>query len=711
MKNKSILSLFVFLLSFGVTTTSCEDMLTPEMDRYVDNFSGKDSVNFYLGILAGIQDMAENHIILGEIRGDLAEPTSYASDSITQIANFEALENGENGLLNRAAYYKVINQCNFYLAKVDTMVQKNNIFYMRKEFAQVQMMRAWTYMQLVQNYGEVPFITQPVDNSGTGWEKNSPEGTVTADNLLDKLLEHDLMRAYEYQRVYGKPNYGTFSTGAVDISHQLTLFPAELVLADLYLLRGKNTADYEQAATYYYEFLEEYKSQVSSSAAASKSKTVVSGKDHYTPVGTNWAKTLIDNYSTGGEMITLVPSAANSSIGKTLTRVPQIFGFDPHSTTSSSGGDAGISVSGRISVTPNYKNRQVGPTNAYINLCKAQLYVDKDDKAAVEGMPKYLEDLGDCRIDGTIKYLKTQGGRMAFVQKFASREGNNESYEGGFSFRYTLPIYRLRQVYLRYAEAINRAGYPRHAFAVLRNGLASEKMPAIRQDSIIYNDVDSTFKRVPYLSLIGGEGCDYIGVDEMRRAKDKMYLDFSDTKWTNSGIHSLGCGTSTEYDTLYTYEKVVAQRMLDEATRSGADAAAVKKYAKKLAQGQENDSTAQDSVIDRSNYVELPMDEPVVPADLAHQINAVESLIADEMALETAYEGWRYYDLMRLARHKNNDNYGVFSADFGTQWMAWKIARRSLNLKPYESPNTVDGALYGKLLNQNNWFLQNPIYE
>ena len=99
------------------------------------------------------------------------------------------------------------------------------------------------------------------------------------------------------------------------------------------------------------------------------------------------------------------------------------------------------------------------------------------------------------------------------------------------------------------------------------------------------------------------------------------------------------------------------------------------------------------------------MDEPVVPTDLAAQINAMETLIADEMALETAYEGWRYYDLMRIARHKNND-----AADYGTQWLAWKIARRSLNLKPYESPNTVDGALYGKLLNQNNWFLQNPIY-
>lgn len=711
MKNKSILSLLVFLMSFGVVTTSCEDMMTPEMDRYVDNFSGKDSVNFYLGILAGIQDMAENNVILGEIRGDLAEPTTYASDSITQIANFEALENGENGLLDRSAYYKVINQCNFYLAKVDTMVQKNNIFYMRKEFAQVQIMRAWTYMQLVQNYGEVPFITKPVDNASTGWELNSPEGTVTADNLLDKLLQNDLMRAYEYQKQYGLPNYGTFSTGAVDISHRMTIFPAELVLADLYLLRGKNTSDYEKAATFYYEFLEDY-SQINASAAASKSVSIISGREHYSPVASGWANSHITNYSPNGEIITVVPSAANNSIGKTLTRVPQIYGFDPHSTTSSTGGDGSISVSGRISVTPNYKNRQVGPTPAYINLCEAQQYVDRDNNAAVEGMPKYLENLGDCRIDGTIKYLKTLGGRMPFVQKFSSRDGKNEDYIGGFTFRYTLPIYRLRQVYLRFAEAINRAGYPRHAFAVLRNGLASEKMPAVRLDSVVYNDVDSTYKVVPYLSKVGGEGCDYIGVDEMRRAKTHPeFLDFSDTKWRNTGIHSLGCGTSTEYDTVYTYENVVSQRMIDEAVRSGADESAVRKYAKQLAQTTNNDPTTQDSIIDRSEYTQIPSDEPVIPENLAYQINAVETLIADEMALETAYEGWRYYDLMRLARHKNNDNYGVFSGDFGTQWMAWKIARRSLDLKPYESPQSVDAGLYSKLLNTTNWFLQNPIYE
>ena len=174
MKYKSILSLFIFLLGFGVSTTSCEDMLTPDMDRYSENFSGNDTVYFYLGILRNVQDMVEQNELLGDMRSDLVTTTSYSSDSIADIINYEQnLQDGDNGLLNRAAYYKVINQCNFYLAKVDTSAIKNNIYYMRKEYAQVVAIRAWTYLQLVQTYGEVPFITKPVDNANTGWEKKS----------------------------------------------------------------------------------------------------------------------------------------------------------------------------------------------------------------------------------------------------------------------------------------------------------------------------------------------------------------------------------------------------------------------------------------------------------------------------------------------------------------------------------------------------------
>ena len=50
MKKKTILGLFL-LLGIGMATTSCEDMLTPDLNRSAENFSGKDTVNFYLGIV------------------------------------------------------------------------------------------------------------------------------------------------------------------------------------------------------------------------------------------------------------------------------------------------------------------------------------------------------------------------------------------------------------------------------------------------------------------------------------------------------------------------------------------------------------------------------------------------------------------------------------------------------------------------------------
>ena len=536
MKNKSIISLLVFLMSFGLATTSCEDMLTPDMDRNVENFTGRDTVNFYLGILSNVQEMIENNVILGEVRGDLCEPTDYVSDTISAVANFIPTEDAENGLLNRAAYYKVINQCNYYLARVDTMAQKNNIYYMRKEYAQVQAIRAWTYMQLVQNYGTVPFITRPVESAGTGWESNSPEGTVNADNLLDKLLANNLMRAYEYERLLGLPNYGTFKTGAVDIPHKLTLFPTALVLGDLYLLRGASTSDYERAAAFYYDYLEDAGAITNGNAGF---RVSYNGEDEiYTPnENGSWVMPTL-NYN--GDLITLVPSAANASIGKTLTRVAQIYGFDPHSSTSSTDqGAAGIALSGQISVQVNYKNRQIAPTPSYINLCKNQIYALQESETKIE----YPANLGDCRIDGTIKYMREDGQRRAFIQKFCPRAMSSESYLSGFTFRYNMPVYRKRQIYLRFAEAINRAGFPRHAFAILRNGLQAKKMPAIRYDSVQYDDVNKTFKKVPYLRIVA-DGTGYIGIDEMRRALDHPdFLDFTDdAKWNSPGIHAFATG-------------------------------------------------------------------------------------------------------------------------------------------------------------------------
>jgi len=64
--------------------------------------------------------------------------------------------------------------------------------------------------------------------------------------------------------------------------------------------------------------------------------------------------------------------------------------------------------------------------------------------------------------------------------------------------------------------------------------------------------------------------------------------------------------------------------------------------------------------------------------------NCVEDLIVDEEALELAFEGSRFFDLMRVAHRRNDPNY-----------LASRVARR-------------DASLLGKLQNPDNWYFPLP---
>lgn len=729
MKKKSIIGVFVSLLGLGMTTTSCEDMLTPDMDLYTENFSGRDTINFYYGILSNVQDMVENNILLGDLRSDMVDTTSYVSDTVARISNFDKVEDGDNGLLNRSAYYKVINQCNFYIAKADTMAKKNNNYYMRCEYAQVQMVRAWTYMQLVQNYGEVPFITKPVDNANTGWEKNPEEGFVSVDNLLSKLMKAGLMQAYNYSKK-GTPAYPSVNNGAMNIDPKKFVFQPDIIMGDLYLMRGDNQQDYEMAAQYYYNFIEEearLKSNVPSGDYCGLSKNTFNGKESYewSSAG-SYSLLFADRGSkVGSDVITLMASAANSSFGTVLTRAAQIYGFDANSTTSSSiekdddGKDEEV-ASGKISISANFKNRQVSASKSYLNLSESQLAHFNEGFDNVTDV-KYIE-IGDGRINGNLAKFNTTVGKMTFVTKRAF-VNSGANYTGSFSigtgscsYNYTFPLYRLRQIYLRFAEAVNRAGYPRYAYAILRDGLSSKTIPSILTDSINENN-----QIVPYASRVV-DGASYIDINELRRAKNMPWLDFNSESYFDKvqGIHETGCNVTSDKDTLSLYHVVVGQRIAAEEARSAGTAvnpAEVLRYTNLLQKEGTNVSDVYnptgalaDAETGETPAEPLPAADPVIPASIGKQINAVESLICDEMALETAFEGCRFYDLTRIARHKNKDTWGYATPNFGTNWFAWTIARRSVNAKPYENMNEFNGALYTKLQNQSNWYLKNPVY-
>ena len=108
-----------------------------------------------------MQAIADRTILLGEVRGDLVDITDVTNSDLRDVALFNV--GNENKYNQPRDYYAIINNCNYFIANVDTALKNNrNEKIFLKEYAAVKAFRAWTYLQLALNYGSVPFVTEPV---------------------------------------------------------------------------------------------------------------------------------------------------------------------------------------------------------------------------------------------------------------------------------------------------------------------------------------------------------------------------------------------------------------------------------------------------------------------------------------------------------------------------------------------------------------------
>lgn len=649
MKNKSILCALLVACGVGFSTTSCEDMLSADSERTIHT-NANDTLYGYWGIMKAVQNIAERYVILGEIRGDLTSPTSYIVDSISNIANFIPTKDGDCRYLDVKDYYTVINGCNNYLANVDSLKTNSSGYrVMEKEIAQILAVRAWTYLQLVNNYGEVPYYTEAITSLDfiDNFDFNKESNRLSRANLI-QMLASDLER---YKEV-ALPDYGNYNNGAKEIASTLTMFPIKLVLGDIYLTGATSVADYEKAAQNYYEYLKENKAYLPTSLACDIMGTIdpVYRGNSWMEIFTSNASPTTNNYS--GEAITVIPSSAGILYGNVLTGVANIFGWKTTSsmnTDFSDGSESQGTSSASVSAYTDLAFRQIGPSGSYLSLCKTQQYLKRE---ATNDPIEVAEEVGDAR-QAALYEMPGNGvltSSIAFIEKPCPN----------FSFSYTYPIiYRKALVWLRYAEAINRAGFPSYAFAVLKNGLCKEYLPemVVNPDTL---QTDSVYYTI-------NKKCYYITKPEFDRAKTKSnFMNYSSeftflsgTEAANVGIHSRGCGGNVvgEDTVYYTYNNMLVQYGLDAST-----------------------------------------------ATLADSIDAVENMIVDELALETAWEGNRYPDLLRIASHKGTA---------GDAWFIDKIARRGdprdPNIDYSESPDYL--YLKNQLSDKNNWYLKLPSYK
>jgi tetratricopeptide (TPR) repeat protein len=661
---------------------SCSDMLEVDSKRQLSAPSlnqKTDSVSYAYGVMQAMQQLADQYYFQNEMRGDLVKTTGNASIHLQALSAFTA--DASNKYDSVYLYYKVINNCNYYLAHRDTTLMTGSQNLVINEYAGIASIRAWTYLQLARQYGSVPYITEPVTTISQINANTSMSDYRTV--LLGEAEKLEYLKTHYSEEQLSVPTFNqtSRSVGVLNwdksinkyISPAKCFIPLNVVLGDIYLELG----EYEKAATCYYQYLR-YKGSFGSekiSVNYANYLTVAANSERYR-VGLVFASSLspvfknnefpVDfNYNENsnlfpestpswlnsfahsaepGDVISYIPMAVNYTMGKT-TDIPAAFGYNYYGTERKNE----VQTEGAsVFSCPKTQDIQVVPSKAYGDSLRRALYYYYSGDAPIKAKPHNYwivkgEPYGDARavvieqgIGADTSYVYTNKPSTAYIV-----------------------LYRNATVWLHLAEAINRMGYPDAAFAVLKNGLHAglsnyrhlevplkSKIPGNEQNDsvdasgkVVLNMDESQIGDIYYVTP---ESWQLLTTTLPFLAQSNSSI-FQNTASQKSfvGIHSHGAGAVDYLYSPYRYDIVLGAKIADISN----------KYSLGLTPG----------AYTKDDY-----------------INAMEDLLCDEYALEFAFEGTRFSDLRRIALHKNQA--GTYGGNFGDKWLSTMLQNNAAGI-------------------------------
>lgn len=623
---KKIIYVLAMVMAMGASlaSVSCSDILEVGSDSQVfdPNINQKtDSIYYLLGVMKSLQQAIDQYVLANEVRADLVGVGENTTTPLKELAYFQA--DASNKYDSAYVFYRIINNCNYYIEHRDTTLMSSSRYVAMQEYAQAKIIRAWTYLQLAKMYGRVPFFTHSLTNISEG---NAITANAESYRDIRGICDELAGDLQQYVNI-GEPTYGAidaYRTNAGQtktVSSPMMMFPASLVVADLYFEAGY----YERAAKFYFDYIQKnklvlrncglsYTYYLSSRRRAISLAELLLGEDNdelpeeiFTggnfETGTNGGWNNNFNMNSPAECITYVPMAVNKLQG-TVSELPRLFGYN-------------LFYSAELRNSRYIEEHELDASQAYLDLAASQDYY-----------VIYNGDLGRLGLKLKIGDMR----RYASLDRQTADEDENADPEDetALSNYFTMNkyyganviIYRTTLIYLRLAECLNRMGYPEAAFAFLKDG------PSLAAySSTVYND--STYMRAETLAMMS---------DTSKVAPFYHPLNFA-TFENSSAIHAHGCGYTKDRYSLYQYQEVLNQKAAQLNEVYG-----------------------------------LNLPDSIEPySDMA--IEVMEDILCDEYALETAFEGHRYGDLCRMARAKNEAASKPMGANWGTIWLGRKLAR------------------------------------
>ena len=618
---------FIFATCAICGMASCSDFFDQQSEHvifaeenHLDNAT--DTIYSVIGILNKLQAIGDRTVLLGEVRGDLVDITPTANSDLRDMALFNM---GDDNRYNRPRdYYAIINNCNYFIENVDTAMKNNrNEYIFMREYTAVKAIRAWTYLQLVLNYGSVPFVTKPI-LSKLEAEQDFPKYDLQA---ICQYFINDLMPLTDrWANLY--PEYGNIRD-LRDGSSRLLFFPINVVLGDLNLWLASITgsqATYREAAMRYYKYISQRNGDNSAYPIGMSYYGWESGSSTWDSTwGINSSSWSSETYGQNTELITIIAGDSIRAEGNYSELRNLFYSRDEN--------DFHVSIvpsAYMFDMSEDQDNCVVGATGT------TYTYAPKD-------LTRHRS--GDLRL----YYCYDEGERTDRL----TGERFEVSYIDKQSFQH-IHIYRRAMVYLRLAEALNGAGFPRAAFSMLSTGLNNE---VYRSDVYPYYSQGDSL----WISQIDFPETRYGLVTVQEYASRNSSADHN-----TMGLHSRGSGW-TPYNEFYQLPGTQKPVIEDESEGEGEG---------------EGEEPSEEVVVIEKDTPEL----------IQKQQAYVDSLLLNENGLELAFEGHRFYDIMRFAFRQSNP--GAF------------LSNQVCSRRGKENRDAVRGEIKKDLNNQRNWYLQ-----
>jgi len=173
LKNLKYSVIIISMLMSLTFLPSCSYFPNPEQDLNITQDQLFDDWYEYRAVSMGLyglqQELAEQLVVLGELRGDLLKVTPNADADLIEIYNFQTSKT--NKYADPTNFFKLISASNSFIRTLkekhpEVLDKKAAASNYDKLYGEALCMRAWAYFNAVRIYGKVPVIHESLTSVG-----------------------------------------------------------------------------------------------------------------------------------------------------------------------------------------------------------------------------------------------------------------------------------------------------------------------------------------------------------------------------------------------------------------------------------------------------------------------------------------------------------------------------------------------------------------